>query len=413
MIERRFVKGAEIRAKDDGHIDGHAAVFNEEYVLWDSESYRVVEKVKPGTFTRALKEKHDVRCLFNHDANQLLGRTAAGTLSLKQDAQGLYFDCEPPDTTLGRDVVTLVKRGDITGASFAFSVTKQTVTEEENNGKTVRTRVIEDVDLYDASPVTYPAYTGTDVNARMLEMRGAMFPAGVPPAVLELVPDLRASNSQNDEDQACRCGCRACKSAECDECELHMARCGDKSFCDHSGTRSARDGKPTKRVDGEDLTSGCFIYVGDAAKPATWALPWKFSTDAKTKSHLRNALARFNQTQKIPADKKAAVWKKLVRLCKKNGVTVSDEESKGLNLTAEQRAQLAPPDKARGSVGAGEDCECSCPECQVGDCENCSEDGCEDPHCDHTSDDAGTENDGADLEHVEGRLRDLGLPLEP
>jgi uncharacterized protein len=407
MIERRFVKGAQVRAEGDGHIVGHAAVFDEEYVLWEMPGYRVVETVKPGTFSRALKEKQDVRCLFNHDPNHLLGRTAAGTMKLKQDDQGLYFDCTPPDTQLGRDVVTLVKRGDVTGGSFAFTVTAETVREEKIDGTTIRTRQIEDVDLYDASPVTYPAYTGTDVNARTMEMRASMFPAGVPDKVLELVPQLRAASENEDPDeQACRCGCRACMSAECDECEMNMARCGDKSFCDHSGARLARsterDGKLTKRVDGEDLPSSSFLYVGDAQKTSTWSLPWKFKSEAKIKSHLRNALARFNQTEKIPADKKAGVWKRLVRLCKKYGITVSDQESKSFNLTAEQRADL------RGSVGGGEDCECQCNECCVGDCENCSNDDCDDENCDHTGE---GDNDGDDrsvaLAHIEDRLRQV------
>ncbi len=407
MIERRFVKAAEIRADGDGHITGHAAVFNEEYVLWDSDSYRAVEKVKPGAFTRALKEKHDVRCLFNHDPNQLLGRTSAGTMKLKQDDQGLYFDTTPPDTQLGRDVVTLVKRGDISGASFAFTVTKQNVTEVTVDNKIIRTREIEDVDLFDASPVTYPAYTGTDVNARALEMRAEMFPGGVPRSVLELVPELR--DSMNSDEQACRCDCRACMSAECNECSMYMARCGDKSYCDHS-SRSTRDGKTTKRVDGEDLPASSFLYVGDPQKTATWSLPWKFSTDAKTKSHLRNALARFNQSKNVPADKKPGVWKRLVRLCKKYGITVSDQESKSFDLTAEQRSQL----EKRGPVGGGEDCECTCPECQVGDCENCSVPDCDDKYCDHTGDgdDDGDDRQNVDLEHVEARFRDLGLPLE-
>jgi HK97 family phage prohead protease len=408
MIERRFVKGAEIRADGDGHIVGHAAVFDEEYVLWDGDTYRVVETVKPGAFTRALKDKDDVRCLFNHDPNQVLGRSTSGTMKLKQDDVGLYFDCTPPDTQLGRDVVALIKRGDISGCSFAFVVSKETITEEKVNGKTIRTREIEEVDpLLDASPVTYPAYTGTDVNARAIEMRAQMFPQGVPAKVLALVPQLRDSDSQ---EEACRCRCRACYSGECDECDMNMQTCGDESYCDHSMARAARsfssstqrDGKPTKRVDGEDLAAGCFIYVGDPDKPETWALPWKFKSEAKIKSHLRNALARFNQTEKIPADSKAAAWKKLVRLAKKYGITVSDQEAKSWGLTAEQRV----------NVGSTSECQCDCAECQTGDCDNCSNPDCEgkDEGCDHSGAD---ENDDADrsaaIAEVNARLRRAGM----
>lgn len=404
MIERRVVNGVEVRAKDDGHIEGHAAVFDQEYVLWDDgKSYRVVEVVKPGTFKRSLKEKQDVVCGFNHDPSQVLGRSSAGTLSMKEDDTGLYFDNTPPDTQLGRDLSVLIKRGDIKGCSFSFSVTKESITEEKIKGKTVRTRTIEDVDLFELGPVTNPAYTGTDVNARAIEMRAEMFPQGVPTKVLELVPQLRDSDSTEKD---CRCGCRACMSAECDECDMCMARCGDQSFCDHNlASRSARDGrsdgtKTTKRVDGEDLPASSFLYVGDPQKTATWSLPWKFKSEAKIKSHLRNALARFNQTEKIPADKKASVWKRLVRLSKKYGITVSDEESKSFNLSAEQRAEL------RGPVGGGEDCECQCNECCVGDCENCSNTDCDDKNCDHTGegDDDGDDRTAA-LAHIEDRLR--------
>src|SRR5438270_8135031 len=98
-IERRFIKGGQIRAKagDKPGIEGYAAVFNEQF-----DSGWFIETIKPGAFTRALKEKQDVRCLFNHDPNNLLGRTKSGTLSLKQDDSGLSYECDlNPDTRMG------------------------------------------------------------------------------------------------------------------------------------------------------------------------------------------------------------------------------------------------------------------------------------------------------------------------
>jgi ATP-dependent protease ClpP protease subunit len=79
----------------------------------------------------------------------------------------------------------------------------------------------------------------------------------------------------------------------------------------------------TKEVAGEHLTAGDFIYVGDPDKVDTWALPWHFSTDEKTKSHLRDALARWDQEEKIPEAHKAECYAKLVRLCKEHGIEVS------------------------------------------------------------------------------------------
>jgi HK97 family phage prohead protease len=244
MIERRFLKNADLRAKDDGHIEGHAAVFNQEYVLYDGGNFRVVETVKPGAFTRALKEKQDVRCLMNHDPNHVLGRTASGTLKLKQDDDGLYYDCTPPDTQLGRDVVTLVKRGDISGSSFAFNVTAQTWREEKKDGVTVSTREIEDVDLFDASPVTYPAYTGTDVSARA-EMRSQVL------AIDTLPAEVRSTIERGKKaDPECDCRCVACaRDKDCTKCADHMVDCGDEKNCRCMDSRAANAGQETGEED--------------------------------------------------------------------------------------------------------------------------------------------------------------------
>ena len=79
----------------------------------------------------------------------------------------------------------------------------------------------------------------------------------------------------------------------------------------------------TKEVAGEHLTAGDFIYVGDPDKVDTWALPWHFSTEEKTQSHLRDALSRWDQEEKIPEAHKAESYAKLVRLCKEHDIKVS------------------------------------------------------------------------------------------
>src|SRR2546428_12662974 len=96
MIERRFVKGAQVRAKqgDKPGIEGYGAVFGEEYVLYDSPTLRIVETVKAGTFARTISEKQDVRCLFNHAPHKILGRTANGTMRLKEKSKGLYYETD-------------------------------------------------------------------------------------------------------------------------------------------------------------------------------------------------------------------------------------------------------------------------------------------------------------------------------
>jgi hypothetical protein len=88
--------------------------------------------------------------------------------------------------------------------------------------------------------------------------------------------------------------------------------------------------KKTSRVAGEDLTSDCFAYVGDPDDTSTWKYPLKFSTEAKSKSHVRNALARWGQHKGIPSDKEAGVRAKIVAAAKKYGIEVSDEADKVL-----------------------------------------------------------------------------------
>jgi len=338
MFERRFIKGqkVKVRAGAKPGIEGYAAVFGDKY-----DSGWFIETIAPGAFDRALKEAQDVRCLFNHDPNNLLGRTKSKTLSLAVDATGLHYDCDlNPDTRIATEVHSMVAREDLDGCSFAFTVRKQTWSEETDaEGKTTNYRTIEDLDLFDVGPVTYPAYEGTSVGARSVQHRQALWPDGVPLEVRSHVTALRdaqdgdpnSADTPEPAAEACECNCRACFGGDCDECEMYMETCGDADRCavPMQAARAKRDdAKKTKRVDGEDLPASAFLYVGDPDQTSTWALPWKFSTDDKTKRHLQNALARFSQTQKIPADKKAAVHKELVAKCKEYGIHVADDSGK-------------------------------------------------------------------------------------
>jgi hypothetical protein len=86
----------------------------------------------------------------------------------------------------------------------------------------------------------------------------------------------------------------------------------------------------TKRVAGEDLTAECFAYVGDPEKTSSWKLPIKFSDEAKTKRHIRNALARFSSTKGIPEDEKAKVKAKIVAAAKHHGIEVTEDSAKAV-----------------------------------------------------------------------------------
>jgi uncharacterized protein len=328
MKEYRIFKGTIRAAKDSKRIEGYAAVFN---TVTDLGSFR--EKIAPGAFSKAIADKQDVRALFNHNPDNVLGRTKSGTLTLEEDNTGLKFTVDPmPDTTIGQDVHQMILRGDVDQCSFGFVVNRESV---EYDADGVATRTVQECDLFDVSPVTYPAYPTTSVQARSIEETAKHLKrAGSDDA--EVDPD--------DGDFSCRCNCRACYSAECDECSMHTHECGDPDRCqnpeqmeqsgltpeqiDERSKRAAKSGAKTKRVDGVDLPSHCFAYVGDPEKTDTWKLPIDFPGDeAKTKSHIRNALARIGQTKGIPAGEKPKVEAKIHAAAKAHGIHVSDERA--------------------------------------------------------------------------------------
>lgn len=149
-------------------LKGHAAVFNQ--LSSDLGGFR--EQIAPGAFADTIRKRDDVRSLFNHTADYVLGRVSSGTLRLREDATGLAFENDLPGTTIAHDLVVSIERGDISGMSFAFRVSpngdRWDVDEQSGLMRTL-TRV----ELRDISPVTYPAYPGTDVAAASSQARAA------------------------------------------------------------------------------------------------------------------------------------------------------------------------------------------------------------------------------------------------
>ena len=147
------------RAEDGNlYVEGYFAVFGSEYRMWD----RGVETIDPGAFEGALEE--DIRALVNHDTALVLGRTTAGTLTLRADAIGLWGSILINQAD--QDAMNLyerVKRGDVSQCSFGFDILDQRM-EEREDGTTVWT--ILRVKLYEVSVVTFPAYEDTAVAAR-------------------------------------------------------------------------------------------------------------------------------------------------------------------------------------------------------------------------------------------------------
>jgi HK97 family phage prohead protease len=167
MKEQRFTpRGLAVEIREDGgprQIRGVAAVFYDgtpttEYKLW-ANTY---ERIMPGAFDRAVEEGDDVRALFNHDSNFLLGRTKAKTLELSVEPDGLHYSVSPGASSVHRDVEEMILRGDLDGSSFGFQIEDERWLQEEED----EIREINSVRLFDVSPVTFPAYDATSVGFR-------------------------------------------------------------------------------------------------------------------------------------------------------------------------------------------------------------------------------------------------------
>lgn len=115
----------------------------------------------PGAFDEAIK-KDDVRALFNHDPSAVLGRNKAGTLRLSVDDVGLRYEVTPANTSIYKDVVEHLKRGDVDGSSFQFRTIEDKWTREGNS----EIRELRKVQLFDVGPVSFPAYEGASSGVR-------------------------------------------------------------------------------------------------------------------------------------------------------------------------------------------------------------------------------------------------------
>lgn len=165
MIERRIVTmPVEIRAEEGedspGRLVGHAAVYDSPTEI--AGLFR--EEIAAGAFADVLED--DVRALFNHDSNLILGRWPK-TLSLREDERGLVYELQLPDTQMGRDLAVSVQRGDVSQSSFSFEVDREEW-QRNDDGMDLR-RILHIEKLWDVAPVTYPAYEDTDVAMRGYE----------------------------------------------------------------------------------------------------------------------------------------------------------------------------------------------------------------------------------------------------
>lgn len=156
--------GTKFETREDGEnlsIEGYFAVFNSIYEIVPGMS----ESIAPGAFSKTLSG--DIRALINHDTTLVLGRTKANTLQLREDNHGLWghIDVNPNDTD-AMNLYERVKRGDVDQCSFGFDILSEE-TDFRDDGSVHWT--IKEVELYEVSPCTFPAYEETNISARAKE----------------------------------------------------------------------------------------------------------------------------------------------------------------------------------------------------------------------------------------------------
>lgn len=165
-MEHRFIPMDKMETREENgdlYLEGYFSVFNAVYELWPGAT----ESIAPGAFDESVND--DVRCLYNHNSDLVLGRTTARTLELRQDSKGLWGRVQiNREDTEAMNAYARINRGDITGCSFGFDIAAQE-TEYREDG-TVHWTITKVKPLYEVSPCTFPAYEDTSVSARRRDL---------------------------------------------------------------------------------------------------------------------------------------------------------------------------------------------------------------------------------------------------
>lgn len=162
LEKRTLTLGKMEKREADGkiYLEGYFARFNEPYKVCEGW----VETITPGAFARYLATEGDVKALWNHNHDLVLGSRANGTLILREDAEGLYGSVEiNPKDSAAMDAYARIERGDVSGCSFGFDCLTDAFYDDDG---TYRTVIREVSPLYEVSPCTFPAYPTTSIQAR-------------------------------------------------------------------------------------------------------------------------------------------------------------------------------------------------------------------------------------------------------
>ncbi len=165
-MDHRYLNMENVQTREDGEdlfIEGYFAVFNSTYELWPGAT----ESIASGAFDDSVSD--DVRALYNHNSDIVLGRTSAGTMEIKQDSHGLWGRIRVNrNDSDAMNAYARIARGDITGCSFGFDIAAQEIDYRDDGS--VHWTITKVSPLYEISPCTFPAYQETVVSARKKDL---------------------------------------------------------------------------------------------------------------------------------------------------------------------------------------------------------------------------------------------------
>lgn len=320
--ERRAVPvGIEFQAEQDTRKIGMFIPFNSRSAPLPG----FTEVIAPGAFAKSIgdkrsaKEGRDVVALWNHDPSQVLGRQANGTLTLTESERGLEGEVVlDPNNPMTAVYAAQIERGDVRGASFGFETIRDSWDYAEDG---TATRTLQEVRLFDVSPVTFPAYPASEADKRALERAAddvAQLCAGIDLA------ELRALLAQVREGKAPLAG-RSKLVAHITKLQslvppepVVITTDWERKLASHE--RMLRVYRAMASVGGTEHPMEDFAYHPDPQMPSGWKLPI-FDAD-----HAQNALSRWNQTDMPDAAEKSKAMSRLMAACQKFKIDTTEFE---------------------------------------------------------------------------------------
>lgn len=170
-------------------IAGHIDYNSPSDVLADRWGDRFIEELAPGCFDSSLATR-EVVGLWSHDTAQVLGNTRSKTLRVTSNNDRLSFELDLPDTQAGNDAWEIIQRGDVSGLSFGMVVKNDKWSDVDQDGQTIYKRTVIEADLYEVSPIAFPAYPSAEVSCRSLEEYKVNIATGLRQKILALELEL-------------------------------------------------------------------------------------------------------------------------------------------------------------------------------------------------------------------------------